>query len=93
MNDLNYINSCQIGFLNFYIMLQVETDEKHWIWLAGDAVVLLLFSITFYLREWRIDNLTSRRKEQTGFDKGTDQKTPKVKCSHYVIFIIVGIFN
>ena len=49
---------------------QTRGNVYHWIWVAGDALVILLFVAVFYMKEWRIQGLTNRHKDDTGFKKG-----------------------
>lgn len=49
---------------------QGHESTRWWVWFIADAVVVVAFIIGFYFREWRLEKIKLKHKEDTGFMKG-----------------------
>ncbi|XP_067949920.1 uncharacterized protein [Watersipora subatra] len=59
----------QAFFLNEYLAA-VYKDDLQWLWFFADIVVVALFILSFYLKEWRLQHVSVNHRNQHEFAKG-----------------------
>ncbi|XP_067949164.1 uncharacterized protein [Watersipora subatra] len=59
----------QATLLNYHLA-QSYDNKLLFLWFIADAAVIAVFIVSFYLKEWRLEHVSKKHGEESGFAKG-----------------------